>query len=206
MQTCDYLLLFTFYHYTSNRLLILIVVALAIYVTFCEEFGFNLKSFLSVAEDHPRLGSQSAAAAAAAAPAAPEEYGFIVTRCVRSETHSYLWKECYSYIREHFPTASILIIDDHSNQTLIDQAFSGAMTKTTVIASELHPGAGEILPYYYYYKQDKDKPAFRKAVILQDGMFIIEKEPIASAIKATNDYRFLWYIMLSRRKMPSYKD
>ena len=163
--------------------------ALVVYVNLCEEFGYNVESSLSAEEKHEKFGSLSSAPA----PAPTEEYGFIITRCVKAEAHSYLWKECYSYIRQHFPMAPILIIDDHSNQTLIDQAFTESMTKTVVIASELHPGAGEILPYYYYYKQDKIKPAFRKAVILNDGMFIIEKEPMASAINATVDYRFLWY-------------
>lgn len=120
------------------------------------------------------------------------EFGFIISRYVASPDHDELWRECYKCIRAAFPDAPVIIIDDHSNVTLVDQDFD--MVSSSVIASEFSPGKGEILPYYFFHKL---KP-FRKAVLLSDGMFILQKEPLLKAVRSTRDWRFLWHFMRDR--------
>lgn len=116
------------------------------------------------------------------------EFGFIMTRCVRSAVHNELWRENYCCLRRHFPTAPILIIDDYSDLTLVDLDFT-IDRHTTIMYSDLPPGKGEILPYYYFYHR---RP-FRKAVMLNDGMLLQSREPLWSAIQRTSDYRYLWH-------------
>jgi len=115
------------------------------------------------------------------------EFGFIVPRCVCKPIHNELWRENYRCVRGLFPRAPIVIIDDYSDMTLVDQNFT--MTDAIVVQSELPPGKGEALPYLYFHKH---KP-FKKAVVLNDGMFILQREPLWSALQNTTDYRFLWY-------------
>lgn len=104
---------------------------------------------------------------------------------MRNVLHEELWRESYRCIRALFPYAPIVIIDDYSNMTLVDQNF--AMTDAFVVPSELPPGKGEALPYLYFRKH---RP-FKKAVMLNDGMFILQREPLWSALQNTTDYRFL---------------
>lgn len=110
-----------------------------------------------------------------------------MSRYVVAPVHNELWRECYRSIRRAFPNAPVIIIDDHSNMTLVDQGFE--MVSATVIASDLDPGKGEVLPYYYFHKLQP----FRKAVLLADGMFILKGEPLSTAIARTDDWRFLWH-------------
>jgi hypothetical protein len=114
------------------------------------------------------------------------EFGFIMTRCVRLPVHNELWRENYRCLRRHFPTTPILIIDDYSDLTLVDQHFP--MTNAAILYSDLPPGKGEILPYYYFYHR---RP-FRKAVMLNDGMLLQRREPLWSAIQHTSDFTCLW--------------
>jgi hypothetical protein len=58
------------------------------------------------------------------------------------------------------------------------------MSNVEIIQSEF-PGKGEILPYYYMYHKKLGK----KAVILQDSMFVHKKIDTDSV----EDYKFLWY-------------
>ena len=90
--------------------------------------------------------------------------GFIMTRCVHSEKHDVLWKECVSCIRSFYPLNTIIIIDDYSS---IDIDTS-SMTNVLVEKSEVSKGCGELLPYIYLYK----KKYFDKAVIIHDSVFM----------------------------------
>jgi hypothetical protein len=65
------------------------------------------------------------------------------------------------------------------------------MSNVEIIQSEF-PGKGEILPYYYMYHKKLGK----KAVILQDSMFIHQKIDTDSV----EDYKFLWYFNNNRHK------
>lgn len=105
---------------------------------------------------------------------------FIMTRCVRTAEHNRLYQECYRCIRNLYDNP-IYIIDDNSNR---EQIIELDMSGVEIIQSEF-PGAGEILPYYYLYHRKLGK----KAVILQDSMFIQQKIDFDTV----EDYKFLWH-------------
>lgn len=105
---------------------------------------------------------------------------FIILRCVKDIAFSQYWKECYSCIRKHYDNR-IFIIDDNSNPELIDDF---EIKNTVVIKSEF-PGAGEILPYYYFYKLK----IFDTAVILHDSMFITKY----INFNIDENIKFMWY-------------
>jgi hypothetical protein len=108
-----------------------------------------------------------------------QTFGFIMTRCVKDDSHRPMWQECYHDIRKLY-SEQIIIVDDNSNELLIDDI---ELVNVRVIKSEF-PGTGELLGYYYFYKL---KP-FDKAVVLHDSMFI--KEPLNMEI---NGIKFLWH-------------
>jgi hypothetical protein len=94
------------------------------------------------------------------------DIGFIILRHVNNEKTNEYWNFCYDCIRKNYPENSILIIDDNSNYKYIIQR---ELYKTTIINTE-YPGRGELLPYYYYFKNK----LFDIAVIIHDSVFINE--------------------------------
>jgi len=91
-------------------------------------------------------------------------YGFILLRHVNSLETNNLWIHCYECIRKYYPENYIVIIDDNSNSEFIKYR---SLYNTIIINSEYH-GRGELLPYYYYLKNN----FFDKAVIIHDSVFI----------------------------------
>jgi len=106
------------------------------------------------------------------------DVGFIISRCVKSPEHNRLYKECYVCIRKFHPDLKIVIIDDNSDKTILEEM---PMENVEIIQSELH-GRGEYLPYYYLLK----RKLFKKAMILQDSMFLNTTVDYASV----NDFIF----------------
>lgn len=80
-----------------------------------------------------------------------------------------------------------MIVDDYSDPELVSEGVE--LTNAVIIQSKLAPGRGEILPYYYF---QKFKP-FHKAVLLNDGMFVLKPEPLLSAVNECRNVRFLWH-------------
>lgn len=109
-------------------------------------------------------------------------FGFIILRCVRTKQHDLLWKECYRCIRK-FYDQEIIILDDNSIETLIDENIK--LINTKVVRSE-YPQRGELLPYIYFVKLGLD---WSKAVFLHDSMFITERIDFESI----SDVKFLWH-------------
>lgn len=109
-----------------------------------------------------------------------KSFGFIILRCVKNIEHSKMWEKCYDNIRKNYNN-KIIIIDDGSNKNLISDKI---LVNTNIINSE-YIGAGELLPYYYFYKF---KP-FDTAIILHDSMFILDN----FKIKDDYDVKFLWH-------------
>ena len=109
--------------------------------------------------------------------------GFIILRHVNEKEHDNYWKTCYRTIRK-FYNNPILIIDDNSNQELIEPI---EMINCQIINSEFK-GRGEILPYYYFHK----KKPFEKAVILHDSMFIGQK------LNLDIENKFIWFVYSHR--------
>jgi hypothetical protein len=93
-----------------------------------------------------------------------ESYGFIITRHVNSEKTNKYWNKCVRCIRTFYPLKKIIIIDDNSNYNFIkaDLEYSDIQ----IIQSEF-PGRGELLPYYYYFKNN----FFENAIIIHDSVF-----------------------------------
>lgn len=118
-------------------------------------------------------------------------FGFILTRCVQLPLHDAYWKEAVRCIRGLFPSAPIVIIDDHSDTSLVhtdDDVERDSMT--TVVPSHLPKGAGEFIPYHYLYAHHP----FQKAVIMHDSMFLQDREPLASMLADERlEFKFLWY-------------
>ena len=105
--------------------------------------------------------------------------GFIILRHVNNELTNEYWNLCYNNIRHYYPENPILIIDDNSNYSYINQR---DLYNTTIINSEYH-GRGELLPYYYYLHNK----LFDNAVIIHDSVFINSYLDLS-----VNKYKILW--------------
>ena len=114
-------------------------------------------------------------------PPPQTEFIFILTRHVTSEWTNNYWIEAYTCIRNIYPN-KIVIIDDNSNQDFIK--YDIELINVEVIQSE-YPGAGELLPYFYFYK-NKYAP---RAVIIHDSVFIMKHIDFGGI---RGDIKFLW--------------
>lgn len=99
-----------------------------------------------------------------------DDFGFIVSRHVNSESTNNYWNQCVRLIRTFYPRKKIIVIDDNSNQDLIKADFD--YKNLEIIQSE-YPGRGELLPYYYFYKHHW----FDHAVIIHDSIFFHKRIP-----------------------------
>jgi len=92
------------------------------------------------------------------------KYGFIITRHVNSEITNKYWNHAIRCIRRFYPYRKIIIIDDNSNQLFVKPEYD---YKNIMVIKSEYPGRGELLPYYYFYKNK----FFENAVILHDSVF-----------------------------------
>ncbi len=90
-------------------------------------------------------------------------FGFIILRHVMNEETNKSWIRCYESIRKFYYN-DIIIIDDNSNKDFLTDH---PLVDTKIIKSEF-PKRGELLPYYYYIKNN----FFSRAVVLHDSMVI----------------------------------
>ncbi len=95
-------------------------------------------------------------------------FGFIIIRHVSGEGTNTLWKESYKSIRRFYKKTPILIVDDNSNQEIVNKPDDSLKLKNCKIVNGEFPKRGELLAYYYFWKL---KP-FEKAVIIHDSVFI----------------------------------
>lgn len=109
-----------------------------------------------------------------------KSYVFIILRHIRNIRDNDLWISSYNSIRR-FYTNKIIIIDDNSTINTLN----GKLINTEVIKSEF-PGAGEILPYYYFLKNKWAD----KMVFLHDSMFI--NRPFRDS-ELEGDIKFHWH-------------
>jgi hypothetical protein len=93
-----------------------------------------------------------------------KETGFIILRHVNSKKTNMYWQEAYECIRKFYPENKIVIIDDNSNKEYLTNR---PLHNTRVVQSE-YPGRGELLPYYYYSRNNW----FPKAVVIHDSVFL----------------------------------
>tara|TARA_R110000851_G_scaffold169164_3_gene315317 strand:- start:247 stop:495 length:249 start_codon:yes stop_codon:yes gene_type:complete len=77
--------------------------------------------------------------------------GFIILRYVKDTQSSKFWISSHQYIRKFYKDNKIIIIDDNSDYTFIDEDYQNSLENTSIIKSEF-PKRGELLPYYYAKK------------------------------------------------------
>jgi len=106
---------------------------------------------------------------------------FVILTHIRNENDNAIWKRCYTSIREFYSDVKIVIIDDNSNFELLKDG----LYNTTIIKSE-YPGAGELLPYYYFLKYKWAD----KMIFVHDSMFMIRK---FSDFELTHNIKFHWH-------------
>lgn len=110
----------------------------------------------------------------------PYPIGFIILRHVNNALTNNYWIECYRSIRKLYDYP-IVIIDDNSNYTFITNI---ELINCIVVDSE-YKKSGEILPYYYLYKNHY----FDKAIIVHDSTFINQY----IEFKDIKTVKFLWH-------------
>jgi hypothetical protein len=93
-----------------------------------------------------------------------DDFGFIITRHVISNKTNEYWNNSIKCLRKLYPLKKIIVIDDNSNYNFV-KAYTN-YENIEFIQSEF-PGSGELLPYYYFYKNK----FFKNAVILHDSVF-----------------------------------
>jgi hypothetical protein len=91
-------------------------------------------------------------------------YGFIILRHVNSEKTNKYWNHSVRCIRKFYPYRKIVIIDDDSNYDFVKPQYN--YENIQVIQSEFKR-RGELLPYYYYLKNN----FFENAIIIHDSVF-----------------------------------
>jgi hypothetical protein len=113
-----------------------------------------------------------------------QNYGFVITRHVKSEETNKLWLMCIQQIRKFHPLQKIIIIDDNSNYDFVKNETNLDLTNCITIDSEFK-GRAELLPYYYFYKNKW----FDKMIFIHDSVFINKKIDVSNI----KDVKFLWY-------------
>lgn len=95
-----------------------------------------------------------------------DNLGFIIVRHVNSEKTNNYWIESYKCIRKYYEN-KIIIIDDNSDYNFIKSEEGLNIYNCEIMQSE-YKSRGELLGYYYFYKNR----FFEKAVIIHDSVFI----------------------------------
>lgn len=89
---------------------------------------------------------------------------FVILSHVRDAADDDLWQRSYDSIREFYPDAPVVLINDNS-------PFAPSIEKkeNLILVESEFPGAGEILPYYYFLKYKWAN----KMIFLHDSMRVI---------------------------------
>ena len=118
--------------------------------------------------------------------------GFIILRYVKDTQSSKFWISSHQYIRKFYKDNKIIIIDDNSDYTFIDEDYQNSLENTSIIKSEF-PKRAELLPFYYYSKNK----FFDIAVIVHDSVFINSKIDFY-----TDTFKFLWHFNSHQWDLP----
>jgi len=103
-------------------------------------------------------------------------FGFIISRHVNNEKTNKYWNDCVQSIRRFYPNREIIVIDDNSKRKFVNPEME--YTNIKFIKSEF-PGAGELLPYYYFLKFK----FFSNAVIIHDSVFFQKRIHFENLLK-----------------------
>lgn len=116
-------------------------------------------------------------------------FGFVMTRHVNSEISNRYWQEAYRCIRQIYPHALVLVIDDNSCQEFIKILPETPVLNNIWFIESEFPGRGELLAYYYFWKY---RP-FEKAMIMHDSFFIQPSFKDLIQWKEIQTVRFIWH-------------
>ena len=121
--------------------------------------------------------------------------GIVICRCMKAPQHIWYWYINVTRIRSIYPSLPIIIIDDYSKEEyrLLCKPVEVSVSKLNVINSELPPGRGELLPFYYLHKYKY----FDNALIIHDSMFIHHR--IDNVKLQYPGFQFLWHFDSSFR-------
>lgn len=124
-------------------------------------------------------------------------FGFIITRHVNSETTNKYWNFCIQSIRRVYPLKKIVVIDDNSKKEFLNAEFE--YKNVEYVKSEF-PGRGELLPYYYFYKNNY----FDNAVIIHDSVFMQKRINFELLIEKQVKVMPLWHFFCEKKE--SFRD
>jgi hypothetical protein len=102
-----------------------------------------------------------------------------------------LWIQCCRSIKQHYPAASIIIIDDHSPHT--SSRPPQDLADIPVVTFPAYKGRGELLPLFFLATHPM-AAGIQKAVIIHDSMFVQSSSVplLQKAFESTHDVMFLW--------------
>jgi len=123
----------------------------------------------------------------------PDNFGFIITRHVNSDTTNKYWNECIRHIRGQYPLKKIVVIDDNSDKKFLKAEYE--YRNVEYVDSEYY-GRGELLPYYYFYKNHY----FDNAVIIHDSVFMQKRVPFEHLIKKGIKVLPLWHFNSEKKE------
>ena len=109
-----------------------------------------------------------------------KSYVFVILRHIKTPRDNDLWISSYNSVRK-FYTNKIIIIDDNS----VINTVNGKLFNAEVLSSEF-PGAGEILPYYYFLQYHWAD----NMIFLHDSMFL--QRPFTDS-ELHHDVVFHWH-------------
>ena len=108
-------------------------------------------------------------------------FGYIVLRHVNSEETNEYWKECLRRIWKVDSEASIVVIDDNSDASFVDEMIGG---HTVVHSENEEVGSAELLPYLLLLRHKW----FDRAVIVHDSVFFNSY----LSFDHVKEFEFLW--------------
>ena len=121
------------------------------------------------------------------------DFGFILTRHVNSEITNKYWNECIRSIRQLYPLKKIVVIDDNSKTEFLNAEYE---YKNVEYVNSEFPGRGELLPYYYLYKNRY----FENAVIIHDSVFIQKRINFEYLLKKEVKVLPLWHFNCEKKE------
>lgn len=120
-------------------------------------------------------------------------FGFIITRHVNSETTNKYWNFCIQSIRRFYPFKKIVVIDDNSDLQHLNAEYE---YKNVEYVNSEFPGRGELLPYYYFYKNDY----FDNAVIIHDSVFMQKRMNFEVLVSKQVQVMPIWHFFCEKKE------
>lgn len=111
----------------------------------------------------------------------------LITTCVRNLTHQLILTKCAESVRQHYPTADCIILNDSPPTTTI------TVPEGCNVYPAPHPNCGEVNAYVWACQHKDDYELF---LFIHDSTFVLS--PIDVTTLAPNHFRPLWWLNLNR--------